>query len=297
MTFLKRHIPSAIVFLVGMITLLGWFIDHPKVDSFVNEDAAQWYDIIASFAVFLGAMNLLRIQGRKILRKKKDWQYSLIAIGGFLFAFFAGFFFKGAYAVDLTDLGENPNAVVKILADEENVLPEVMLAQLEGTFGTVNDTNSVFEIAKIFMLESNRDEFVRKLNRVGAVAENREVEWGAHLATDGSLFKTWIFDYIFTPLSATMFALLAFFVASASFRAFRVRNLEATLLLLTGCILMLGRVPIADYIPFLRPLQEWIYSYPNVAGQRVIMIGIALGMVGTSVRIILGYEKSFMGDK
>ena len=89
----------------------------------------------------------------------------------------------------------------------------------------------------------------------------------------------------------------AFFVASASFRAFRVRNLEATLLLLTGCILMLGRVPIADYIPFLRPLQEWLYSFPNVAGQRVIMIGIALGMVGTSVRIILGYEKSFMGDK
>ena len=48
---------------------------------------------------------------------------------------------------------------------------------------------------------------------------------------------------------------------------------------------------------YLPKMQEWIYLYPNIAGMRAVMIGIALGMVGTSLRVILGIEKSFMGEK
>ena len=80
------------------------------------------------------------------------------------------------------------------------------------------------------------------------------VNWGAHVQTDGSLFQ-WMFKYIFSPLSATMFALLAFFVASASFRAFRARNLEASLLLVAGIIIMLGRVPVGSLI------SSWVIMY------------------------------------
>ena len=82
----------------------------------------------------------------------------------------------------------------------------------------------------------------------------RPVDWGAHVQTDGSLFQ-WMFKYIFSPLSATMFALLAFFVASASFRAFRARNLEASLLLIAGIIIMLGRVPVGSLI------SSWVIMY------------------------------------
>jgi hypothetical protein len=155
---------------------------------------------------------------------------------------------------------------------------------------------------------------------------------------------------MFAPLQATMFALLAFFVASASYRAFRIRNFEATLLLVAGIIIMIGRVPLGSSISswfimyllvliggvvinsvlknkqytaifvsvgiiivtsagssmgwpldqpgifYLPHLQEWIYMNPNVAGTRSIMMGIGLGIFSTSIRYILGIEKSYIGE-
>ena len=170
---------------------------------------------------------------------------------------------------------------------------------------------------------------------------------GPHLKVEGSAFY-WMFTYIYIPLGATMFALLAFFVASASYRAFKIRNFEATLLLISGIFLMIGRVPIGQIIPWwmaleiyilllfaiianrfkdkkvmlysmvgtmvvipsliayfnisdlglfkISVLQEWIMDVPATAGSRAIMIGIALGTIAQSYRIITGRERSILGD-
>ena len=40
----------------------------------------------------------------------------------------------------------------------------------------------------------------------------------------------------------------------------------------------------------------WIIAYPTVAGKKAIMMGVALGIVATSLRIIFGKDKSFLGD-
>jgi hypothetical protein len=108
------------------------------------------------------------------------------------------------------------------------------------------------------------------------------------------------FDYMFqqmvVPMGATMFSLLAFFVASAAFRAFRASNWRATLLLVSAFVVMLGRVPIGtmmwDKIPV---ISEWIMQVPNLAGQRAVMIGAAMGAVATSLRMIFGIERSYLG--
>ena len=64
---LKRYIPIAIVAFFGALTLSAWFIDNEAIETFANDDATQFFDIIAAFAVFLGALNLLKLQFIKVL--------------------------------------------------------------------------------------------------------------------------------------------------------------------------------------------------------------------------------------
>jgi hypothetical protein len=113
----------------------------------------------------------------------------------------------------------------------------------------------------------------------------------------------WLYRNAFIPLSATMFSLLAFFVASASYRAFRARSFDATLLLLAAFFVMLGRVPVGEVLSSWLPdgyhladLASWVMNVPQAAGQRAIMIGIGLGVVSTSLRVILGIERTHVGS-
>ena len=104
-----------------------------------------------------------------------------------------------------------------------------------------------------------------------------------------------VYTYSIVPLQGTMFALLAFFIASASYRAFRARNTVATLLLVSAVIVMLGRIPIGAAISeFFPAAQEWIMDVPQLAAKRGIQIGAALGAVSMSLRIILGIERSYL---
>ncbi len=114
----------------------------------------------------------------------------------------------------------------------------------------------------------------------------------------------WIFEYVYYPLAATMFSLLAFFIASAAFRAFRAKNVEATILLSTAFIVLLGRtyagVFLTSWLPDdnvlrLDNMTEWIMNNMNTAGMRAITIGIALGIMSTSLKVLLGVDRSYIG--
>jgi hypothetical protein len=114
--------------------------------------------------------------------------------------------------------------------------------------------------------------------------------------TEGTSFG-WLYDYVFVALQGTMFSLLAFFVASAAYRAFRARTPEATVLLLAAILVMWGRVPLGEYlIPDVGQIAQWIMSVPNTAAQRGILIGVSLGGIATSIKIICGIERSYLGE-
>jgi hypothetical protein len=121
---------------------------------------------------------------------------------------------------------------------------------------------------------------------------------------DETTRSMWIYNRLYSPMQATMFALLAFFIASAAFRAFRIRTLEAGLLAVAALIVMLGRVPVGNWATGFLPdwahlgtVQEWIMNFPQNAAKRAILIGAALGVMATGLRVILGIERSYLSGE
>lgn len=129
----------------------------------------------------------------------------------------------------------------------------------------------------------------------------------------------WLYKYMIIPLQATMFATLAFFIFSAAYRAFRVRNLAATLLLIAACLVMLGNVPLggsiwrylSQFAHLIYPkanlealyrvelfalIKDWLLAIPQAAAGRGIGIGLALGGIAMALRIILGIERTYLSS-
>ena len=106
----------------------------------------------------------------------------------------------------------------------------------------------------------------------------------------------WLYDYTMVPLQGTMFSILAFFIASAAYRAFRARSPEASVLLVSAVVVMMGRVPLGQFLaPWTWHVTQWLLNVLNSAVRRAILIGVSMGSVGLSLKIILGKERSYLG--
>lgn len=123
---------------------------------------------------------------------------------------------------------------------------------------------------------------------------------------EGSIYA-WFFDHVTTPMSQTMFAMLAFYIATAAYRAFRARSTQSTLLLLTAALVMFWRVPmgeaalnwISHFLPDGMNLSSLVNTYiingVNLSVQRGIIIGAAMGAATMALRVLLGIERSYLG--
>ena len=171
----------------------------------------------------------------------------------------------------------------------------------------VNNGTEFSEEQYAFLLSSYRAEHVWK-QQIHHLQEKSHVvkyPWsGAYLHSGAPLW--YAYEYALKPLTATMFSLLAFYVASAAFRAFRAKNFEAFLLLATAFIVLLGRTYaggwlsslVPEYLPALRidNITQFIMTVVNTAGNRAIMIGISLGIISTSLKILMGVDRSYLGS-
>ncbi len=118
-----------------------------------------------------------------------------------------------------------------------------------------------------------------------------------HLMLAQELFS-YIYNNIYVHMDMTIFSLLAFFIASAAYRAFRLRSLEASVLLIVGSLMLLGRAPIGSVAWEGFPtIATWLMDVPNVAGQRAIMLGVAIGAISLCLRQLLGIERGYMGPE
>jgi len=253
---MKRSIPLAICLVMGIAMMIQFFVPHPVSVGFFDL-TTKWVRIVAAFALVLGTGSLVMYHVDKLKRKREGWVYSIVTL-------------VAALVTTVVGLG-----------------------------------------------------------------------WGVK---PGRPLQDVIFQNFLVPLNASMFAILAFYMASAAYRAFRARTREAALLLIAAFVVMLGMVPIGAKIPMfwfmvalavallivgitgrskmlvvgtgvlvvgllvwmgfwkfrvpqlmLPDTAEWVLSVPNMAAKRAILFGVALGGIATSLKVILGIERGWLG--
>ncbi|HHY34550.1 MAG TPA: hypothetical protein GX510_02755 [Firmicutes bacterium] len=118
---------------------------------------------------------------------------------------------------------------------------------------------------------------------------------------EGKHFE-WIYTGVIVPLDSTTFSLLAFFIASAAYRAFRVRSLEAGLMMVVAFIIMMGNTSLGNaiwsqtsWLGGFKGIRDWLMNVPNGAGFRAINLGLFIGAYVTAVRVALGLERRYLG--
>lgn len=121
--------------------------------------------------------------------------------------------------------------------------------------------------------------------------------------TFAASFYTTMFSGFYVPLNATMFSVLAFYMATAAYRAFRLRSGEATLLVVAAFLVMLGQIPLGVWLTHWIPVDGpaanlrvesialWLLGVLNMAGLRAVGFGIGVGALAMSLRLWLNLER------
>ena len=112
-----------------------------------------------------------------------------------------------------------------------------------------------------------------------------------------------LFEGFYRNMDATMFSILAFYIVSAAYRAFRIRSKEAAVLMITAVIMMMGQVPLGQAITAAIPkdgfwhglrieeISQFVLNTINGPVQRAIGFGLGLGALGMALRIWLSLER------
>lgn len=111
--------------------------------------------------------------------------------------------------------------------------------------------------------------------------------------TSNPIFN-WLFNWVYTPLGATLYPITGFYIFSAAYRAFRARNIDAALMLIAGCFVILSNAPVGEaiWIGF-ATIGEWFRFTGQIPGMRTFALVGTLGMIAYGFRALLGKERGF----
>ena len=306
---MKTTLPVALGMLVGCYMVVEYFIPHYAV-RVISGHVLEWGGLVAAAAYVVGGINLVQVTWPKIRRREDDWGYKVVLLAsaaimtlvGLPWRSITGTTRESGYAMKLApnpELYRARKARVLVTAPADvliSVGPLTVTSDQLPACGCVEVAPGALAI-KASRRAVGYDVLETKLQLaagdVAIVAADPQMGWGAN-----GRVRTWFYDYVYGPCNATMFALLAFFVASAAFRAFRARNIDAALLLGSAIIVLLAQAPIGRWLTTSLPhLSDWILDVLSNGSRRAIIMGAAVGAIATGLRVILGIERSHLGGE
>lgn len=267
--------------------------------------------LLSSLAIGLGVLNLLMIHGQKILRSKKQIFPSQVLLASFFFTLIVQF---GSWISDeriknswseiqavsdylslnedgktSSDKKEKVVANLKIILSNSKIpsgvtkeeylgFIKLLLDDLEKNTETINQNWPSSLVLKI-------TEF-KKAALIRAASEKEVSFW--------SRADYIIFYGFFLPLGSSMFSILGFYITYAAYRSFRVRSVEASVMMIAALLVILGQIPqgviyISESLPSLR---LWIIEYISTPAFRAIYFCSALAGLSLAVRMWFSMDKN-----
>jgi hypothetical protein len=103
-----------------------------------------------------------------------------------------------------------------------------------------------------------------------------------------------VFRYVYQPLATSILGLLTFFALRASWRALYARPVEALLILVVAVVFLIASGPWSAALPGLQATLDWIRSYPALGVARGLLLGVGIGALVASVRLLLGFDRPYL---
>jgi hypothetical protein len=256
-------LPASIYLLLfftgGSVRFAGRSVDLTSLGTVVS----RCVPILTVMAVGLGVINLFGLHGANLLRRRKEWPLSLVVCITFALTAWACI---SQQQVDKQRRG----------------LEEAARAARE-------------RVAEAQAIDAPAE-------RDAALAAISPGDWQA-IAALGSFEDAYHFEarkfyvnYVNSPLAATVMALLGFYITFAAYRAFRIRTLEATVMMLSAAVVILGSDPLGGTVSqgVLTDWADFDNRVINSGMQRGLKLGIAVAAIAVSLRILLGLERGII---
>ena len=332
---MQTALPIILCSLTCLVLIISHFIPHEANTVVFSEIKGNWYAVIKVAGYAIATLAVLRSHIRRLQARTTDWQYSTVALVCFL-VFPLTYLFdnirenNGLFVTtnfsdsDITDTSVLRDATVQL----ELLTGETYSGKVSKIDGKKRRLTVKLDLAISDLGKSSQSLRIGEQSLQLSVGETTIIPSKLMTVKRRGLFfqglgrplsikkdgvvTSWVYDNVVSPLDTTMFALVAFYICSAAYRSFRVRNFEAGVLLATGIIVMLVNSPPTSLIwdgvfpaktavdqffvdKALINLKDWLLAVPGQAASRAILIGGALGLVTQSLRVLFGIERSWLG--
>lgn len=312
----KQNLVRLFTFLGGIYFFLEFFLPK-EIGGFqfgkYHDQISTGFILVGIMAVGLGLINILLVHLPKVIFLKKGWfESSALLVGMLLMLLVTGadwytqestfrpakkFNLLSAFAKKIENEKQKVPVLNKSFLDADLELHKHF--PLEGEDRMLKNLLEQHEVIKnkiIINQDTDLVELAVNLNIYAATAL-QILNFTYEKTLINQLYK-FLYQGLYVALGAAIFALLAFYVVSAAYRAFRIRTIESALMMFSALVVMLGQITFGvwlwDGFPEVR---LWLLSVPSSGAFRAITIGASIAGLIMALRMWLSIETDYSGEE
>lgn len=332
----RSRLTAVLTFIGGLYFFLEFILPARVLQAVgvapFHQNISYGFITVGAMAFGLGLINLFMIHGSRVLFQRKGWVNSFALLAGLLlmmglavFDWISGLQNASAagstkllsrFAVQIRKDAEAGKTEVPPVAFRMQKLREALEVDLAGTEALLQRAESnpdravqqaVSDLTPRLKTVKNslEGDGIRydQLQAISDATADLSVERAklSRAVTESEvpsrLFKL-LRNGLFVALGSAMFSLLAFYIAAAAYRAFRIRSYESALMMTAALIVMCGQMSftLRIYEGF-SVWRDWLMNVPNTAAFRAIRIGAAVAGLVLAFRMWFSIESQSFSEK